>query len=448
MAQILKRKGSPFWYARFEHGGKAYLISTKTTSRRKALKALEEKRSELAGERSSEDAARSVLRTFGITQAPKASALRRLTGELIAQADPDEVAAAFVDRIRAVAEDAAKNPSALAQLTEDRRRWARAILGAQGTAVALDGAWDAWLNAPRRSIAHEATMNGSYGPIWDRFCAWAAARGMKHLHDLTPADASAYLSHLQKEDLSANTIRKHRGFLITLWNALKLQAGLTDNPWAALPAPDATPSIRRALSMDEIKRLFAAATDPEDQTALALGLFAALRLGDAANLPWTAVRLDEGLLVLHPQKTKRYGREVRIPIHPALRAALTARRTAAPSDAWVCPRLHALYTEARSRAGHRITELFTAAGIPLVGEKTDRRRRAPSLGAFHALRHSFISFAARAGVPQLAVRAIVGHSNAATTRLYEHVDEPTLQKAVDAIPSMDSLPGGTEPRSF
>ena len=69
--------------------------------------------------------------------------------------------------------------------------------------------------------------------------------------------------------------------------------------------------------------------------------------------------------------------------------------------------------------------------------KLARRRRATSLSAFHALRHSFISFAARAGIPQLAVRAIVGHSNAATTRLYEHVDTPTLEKAVAAIPALD-----------
>jgi integrase len=192
--------------------------------------------------------------------------------------------------------------------------------------------------------------------------------------------------------------------------------------------------------MDQIKSLFAAAADPEDQAALALGLFAALRLGDVANLPWTAVRMDEGLIVVRPQKTKKYGREVRIPIHAALRNILAARRAAAPADEWVCPKLHALYEEGRDRAGHHVTMLFTAAGIPLVGQKTDRRSRAPSLGAFHSLRHSFISFAARAGVPQLAVRAIVGHSNAATTRLYEHVDEPTLQKAVDAIPVIEMEP--------
>ncbi len=435
MAQIIRREGSPFWYARFSHGGKAYLISTKTTSRRNAQRFLEDKRRELAGERSADDAARSVLQILGVTVAPHEDALRRLTGELIAKADPNETIAALTDRLHGIAAEAAQNPSAATKLTEDRRRWARAILGAQGTAISLEGAWDAWLHAPRRHTATDSTMETAYEPAWRRFKDWAVTRGMKHLHDLTPADAAAYLTQLQSDQLSARTIRNHRGFLVAVWNTLKLQAGLTDNPWAALPAPEAEPSIRRALSMDEIKRLFAAAAGPEDRAAISLGLFAALRLGDVANLPWKAVRLDEGLIVVEPHKTRKYGREVRIPIHAALREALLAQRAAARGE-WVCPNLRALYAERRDRAGRHIVRLFEAAKIQLIGEKTTRRRRAPSLGAFHALRHSFISFAARAGVPQLAVRAIVGHSNAATTRLYEHVDELTLQKAVQSIPSL------------
>jgi integrase len=441
MAQVIRRKGSPFWYARFEHAGKAYLVSTKKTSRREALKFLETKRQVVTGTRTTEDAARAVLDTLGVDLDPKANALRVLTAKLIALADPDDTVAALSERILAQTAEATGAPAALAALTEKRRRWSRTILGAQGTAVPLDKAWDAWLNAPRRRTAGESTLATAYLPTWTRFVKWAGGRQIRHLHELTPADAADYISFLQSESLSANTIRNHRAFLAGIWTSLKLQAGLTDNPWSALPVPDAVPSIRRALSMEELKKLFAAATDPEDQLAIALGLFAALRLGDVANLAWTSVNLAERMIVVRPHKTAKYGRDVRIPIHATLHAQLAAARAAAPSSPWVCPRLHGLYAEARFLASKRILGIFKTAGIGLHGEKTDRRIKVPSLGAFHALRHSFISFAARAGVPQLAVRAIVGHSNAATTRLYEHVDEPTLQKAVEAIPVIAMEPG-------
>lgn len=435
MAQIIRRRGSPFWYARFSHGGKPYLVSTKTANRREALRFLAKAQLKAAGERSAEDASRAVLETLGIAVSRDEDAVRRLKRELIARTDADETVAALADRLRSLAEEAAPKPAALASLTENRRRWARTILGAQGTAVGLDAAWNAWSNAPRKYSATESTMATAYEPVWRKFTRWAADRGIKHLHDLTPTDAATYLTHLQAQRLAARTIRNHRGFLVAMWNTLKLQAGLTDNPWAALPAPEAEPSVRRALTLGELKRLFAAATDPEDRLAISLGLFAALRLGDVANLTWSAVRLDEGLIVLQPHKTRRYGREVRIPIHPVLRQALSAHRATAEAE-WVCPQLHALYSSGRVNAGKRILAIFKRADIRLVAEATSRRRRAPSLGAFHALRHSFISFAARAGVPQLAVRAIVGHSNAATTRLYEHVDTPTLRKAVAALPAL------------
>ncbi len=436
MAQVIRRKGSKFWYARFEHAGKPYLISTKKTLRREALDVLAQKRQEIFGNRTSEDAARTLLKTMGVEIAPEEDALKHLTTTLIARADPDEAIAAVAGRIRALAEACSKKPSDFAALVESRRRWARTIIGAQGTAISLDEAWAAWGNAPRRRSAGESTLETAYLPVWTRFKKWAEGRGVRHLHDLTPADAAAYFSHLQEESLSAKTIRNHRGFLIAMWNALKTQAGLADNPWATLPAPDAAPSIRRALSTNELKRLFAASADPEDQVAIALGLFAALRLGDVANLAWSSVRIDEGLIEVRPHKTAKYGRDVRIPIHPVLRDLLLKMRSSAPAVEWVCPRLHGLYAEARYLASKRILDLFHLAKIQTHGEKTDRRIKVPSLGAFHALRHSFISFAARAGVPQLAVRAIVGHSNAATTRLYEHVDEPTLQKAVRAIPAI------------
>jgi hypothetical protein len=46
--------------------------------------------------------------------------------------------------------------------------------------------------------------------------------------------------------------------------------------------------------------------------------------------------------------------------------------------------------------------------------------------------------------PRCDFIATVDHSNAATTRLYEYVDEPTLQKAVEAIPALDSWPAGKD----
>jgi len=434
MAQIIRRKNSPYWYARFRHRGKAYLISTETSNKAEARRFLETKLKEVSGSRTTEEAARAMLATMGIPCPAEDDAVTTLMRQLVLRAESERVASAFAEKIRNAETGAQSDPSARSALIDGRRRWARLIAGAQGTAVRLDNAWRAWEVAPRRRSASEDTVSTSYRPIWNRFEKWSTGRGLTHLHDVTPVDATEYMSHLQSENLSAKSIRNHRGFLVAVWNALKIQAGLSENVWAEIPSPEAPPSERRALDEDEIKRLFAAASDPEDHLAIALGLYAALRLGDVARLQWVSIRLDVGMIVLRPHKTEKYGREVKIPIHQALRALLVAQRAASPSAERVCPRLYRLYQSGRENAGRHVCGIFRQAGIRLVGDMTDRRQRAPSLGAFHALRHTFISYAARSGVPQAAVRAMVGHSNAATTRMYEHVDEATLRLAMDAIP--------------
>jgi integrase len=390
---------------------------------------------QIRGEVTTEEAARVTLQTLGVSAGPEEDVRDVLTRELIFRAEPDRVAGYLAERILAREEEVKSTPARRQELTQARQRWARLIAGAQGTSIKIEEAWKTWKTAPRKKSAADDTVETAYWPIWDRFQKWAVGRGLRHMHDVSPVDATNYLGHLQNEGLSAKTIRNHRGFLVAVWNALRVQAGLSENVWHDVPAPEAVPSERRALSMDELKMLFAAATDPEDHLAIALGLFAALRLGDVAGLQWSSIRLAEGLIVLRPHKTKKYGREVRIPIHASLRELLVRHHEAHHDPQWVCPNLHRLYEGGRANAGRHVRDIFARAGIQLVGDKGgQRRQRAPSLGAFHALRHSFISFAARAGVPQLAVRAIVGHSNATTTRMYEHVDAPTLERAVAAIP--------------
>lgn len=446
MAQLVHRKKSPYWYARFQRGGKAYLVSTKTSNKSDARRFLEVKVREISGVRTAEEAARATLVTMGVPCRPREDATAVLTHQLILRADPERVTSSLAERIRMIEGDVRPDPAAREALANGRRRWARIIAGAQGTALRIDGAWRAWERAPRRKSASDDTVKTAYLPIWDRFQKWAARRTLVHMHDVSPADATEYLSHLQSENLAAKSIRNHRGFLVAVWNTLRIQAGLAENVWSDVPAPEATPSARRALDEGEMERLFAAATDPEDRLAIGLGFYAALRLGDAANLPWAAVNLGDGMIVFRPRKTRKYDREVKIPIHAELRALMVTQRATEPSAEWVCPRLHRLYESGRENAGRHVCGIFVKAGIRLVGERTGRRLRAPSLGAFHALRHTFISYAARAGVPQIAVRAIVGHSNAATTRMYEHVDAVTLRTAIDAIPHSSAVAAASNTR--
>ena len=79
--------------------------------------------------------------------------------------------------------------------------------------------------------------------------------------------------------------------------------------------------------------------------------------------------------------------------------------------------------------------IFRTAGIVTSVYIEGRRTRTPE-ATFHSLRHTFVSFAANAGVPLHVVQSIVGHESTAMTRHYYHENEEVLRQAVAAIPAI------------
>ena len=68
--------------------------------------------------------------------------------------------------------------------------------------------------------------------------------------------------------------------------------------------------------------------------------------------------------------------------------------------------------------------------------KIERCRARTPEATFHSLRHTFVSFAANAGVPLHIVQSIVGHESTAMTRHYYHENLTALKSAVAAIPQL------------
>ncbi|MHB9008335.1 MAG: tyrosine-type recombinase/integrase [Limisphaerales bacterium] len=77
-----------------------------------------------------------------------------------------------------------------------------------------------------------------------------------------------------------------------------------------------------------------------------------------------------------------------------------------------------------------------------VGRGGTRRRcrgggkRKLSRRSFHALRHSFTSALANAGVPPEVRMKLTGHQSAAVHRGYTHHEMGVLRSAVDKLPSL------------
>ena len=94
-----------------------------------------------------------------------------------------------------------------------------------------------------------------------------------------------------------------------------------------------------------------------------------------------------------------------------------------------------MYARSRWQVSNELSRIFHAANITMSVRIEGRKHRTPE-ATFHSLRHTFVSFAANAGVPLHIVQSIVGHESTAMTRHYYHENLTALRSAVAAIPAL------------
>lgn len=200
----------------------------------------------------------------------------------------------------------------------------------------------------------------------------------------------------------------------------------------------------------------------EWHTLFLIGIYTGLRLGDCCKLDWSQINIAQSVIQLMPQKTRRHhGRIVTIPIHPALGQALLAQgeelkmkneksnevdatsensslithHSSLYCSGPVLPSISEWYRTSKWRVSGGLGEIFKAAYITTSIKIEGRRHKTPE-ATFHSLRHTFVSFAANAGVPLHIVQSIVGHESTAMTRHYYHENIDALKSAVAAIPTL------------
>ena len=316
-----------------------------------------------------------------------------------------------------------------------------------GTArLPLAEVWLEYLKSPNRNELAKATLDSKRN-VWMHFARWMERSYLpvKDLGSVTAEMIAEYLACI-RADLCASTYNNRVCVLREIFRTLATKAGLDDDPWKGVRLRPDDSMSRRELTRSELKRVLDSAKAAGDEwyKLFLIGIYTGLRLGDCCRLDWRDINLAQGVIQLVPQKTKRHahGRPVTIPIHPALGEVLLQRedlgRSADYSNSLVgpvLPSLAALYATTRYRVSDKATAIIRKANIETSIRVEGRKHKMP-LATFHSLRHTFVSFAANAGVPLHVVQSIVGHESTAMTRHYYHENISALKNAVNAIPTL------------
>lgn len=294
-------------------------------------------------------------------------------------------------------------------------------------------AWAAFLASPTRPDTGKATL-AKYEIQWGRFWQWIQEHypDTKLMKNVTPEIAGQFAAWLTSEGRTPNTFNKYVNLLGLVFRTVKDKARLVDNPWDAITRKKLVTRGRRELTIEELRNVCAAA-EGDLRLLLAVGLYSGLRLGDCATLRWSEVDTVRGRIVRIPNKTgRRSPKPVIIPLHPTL-AAMLAEIPKTERSGYVLPRIATDYQRHASYVTDRVQALFKKCGIETLREVEGRTQAQVEVG-FHSLRHSFVSMCAENNIPLAVVQALVGHTNPAMTRHYQHVGADATAAAVAALP--------------
>ena len=301
--------------------------------------------------------------------------------------------------------------------------------------------WLEYVKSPMRNELARSTMEMKR-QVWMHFAKWMehSYLPVEDLAGVTSDMIAEYLACL-RVDVCASTYNGRVCVLREIFRTLADKAGLEDDPWEGVRLRPDDSHSRRELTMPELKRLLAAACKrgAEWHKLILIGIYTGLRLGDCCRLDWSSINPAQGVIQLMPEKTKRHHKRiVTIPVHPALGEALVGDGAAgvhALPVGPVLPTVAELYGRSRWQVSHELSRIFKAAHIQTSVRLEGRHRKTPE-ATFHSLRHTFVSFAANAGVPLHIVQSIVGHESTAMTRHYYHENIDALKSAVAAIPTL------------
>jgi len=222
--------------------------------------------------------------------------------------------------------------------------------------------------------------------------------------------------------MAAKTRKEYGNHLRNFCNWLCATGRLAANPVQHLASVDVRGQEkvrRRAFTPDEVRRILG--DSRRYRPLVAMAVYTGLRRGELDALRWCDMELEGPTPCVRVRAgTAKNRKETCIPLRAGLAQLVRASRPEGSAD--TCP---ALPRMDKLRAWKRILE---RAGIPYIDSQGRR-------GDFHALRHTFCTLMACAGVPQRIAQEAMRHSDPKlTAMIYTDPAQLSTRGAVEKLP--------------
>lgn len=247
----------------------------------------------------------------------------------------------------------------------------------------------------------------------ERFAQWCASEGVD-VTAATEVDLEEYVSHMTGV-LAATTAHRETGYVKAAYRYAARRGTVQRSPAAHVEAPKVPETEPEVFSNAELRRMKGAILTREERKVFHGLAYTGLRRHELAQLTWEQFDPELGYVTVRGKG----GKIRRVPIHPALAAALGPLR-AEPHERIV--------TGSTRTINRHLNNLLARAGV-------DGGNR-PA----HRFRKTVATSMTEEGVPPDVIDKILGWApSSIRSRYYSRLPEKALQDAIGKLYASDPL---------
>ena len=234
----------------------------------------------------------------------------------------------------------------------------------------------------------------------------------------------AFVAFLHDKKYSKATVARRLAAIRTFGKYLCRQGVLANNPADALRGPRADKKLPHFLTVEDMRKLLAAASahtklGRRDHALLEVLYSAGLRVSELCGLNTEDLDLDDGVCTIRGKGKKE-------------RLALLGDRAVAALRTWLADRGDVLRGANQAAAAvflNRLGGRLTPRSVGRLLVKYLRKAGLDPRTTPHTLRHSFATHLLDNGADIRGVQELLGHKSLTTTQVYTHITTARLQKS-------------------
>jgi integrase len=296
------------------------------------------------------------------------------------------------------------------------------------------GDWlDDWL-AGKEQIG--VATRQAYDQTVREFKAYLGDLGVKRrLEAIDERDIRGFVALLRNEGRSAGTINKivRKHLAIPFERARKL-GKIRFNPALLVDAEKVEAVTKHIFTADQVARLVESA-DRDWSGAILFAYGVGARLQDVANLRWSSLDPEAGVVSFTERKT---GRKAIIGLHADFLDWITAQSVPDDPESFVFPTLADRGTSGRTGLSKSFQAIMDRAGIASINIRSGNTGKGRALRAlsFHSFRHGAATAVFNAAALKEITRRVTNHAAGGVVDRYIHDDLEAIKAASQLIPRL------------